>query len=57
MNMDKYTFVKVIILVEKMREIVILMMSVKMVLNVDQTTVHPHLDLTQKLIVAINQLN
>ena len=47
----------IVTLVLKMKEIVMLMMSVKMVLNVDQTTVHPHLDLTQKLIVAINQLN
>ena len=40
-------------LVQKMKEIVILMMSVKMVLSVDQTIVYLHLVLTQKLIVVI----
>ena len=39
----------------KMKEIVIIMMSVKMVLFVDQTIVQLHLVLTQKLIVVINQ--
>ena len=39
-----------------MREIVMLMMSVKMVWLVDQTIVQLHLVLTLKLIVAINQL-
>ena len=45
-----------VILVLKMREIVILIMSVKMVFFVDQTTVQLHLVLTQKLIVVINQV-
>ena len=45
-----------IILVLKMKEIVIHMMSVKMVLFVDQTIVQLHLVLTLKLIVVINQL-
>ena len=40
----------------KMKEIVILMMSVKMVFSVDQTIVQLHLVLTQNLIAAINQL-
>ena len=39
-----------------MKEIVMLMMSVKMVLLVDQTIVQLHLVLTLKLIVVINQL-
>ena len=44
------------ILVEKMKGIVILMMSVKMVFFVDQITVQLHLVLMLKLIVVINQL-
>ena len=40
----------------KMKEIVILMMSVKMVFSVDQTIVQLHLVLTQNLIAVINQL-
>ena len=43
-------------LVLKMKEIVILMKSVKMVLVVDQTIVQLHLVLTLKLIVVINHL-
>ena len=43
-------------LVLKMKEIVMLMISVKMVLHVDQTIVQLHLVLTQKWIVVINQL-
>ena len=43
-------------LVLKMKEIVMLMMSVKMVFFVDQTIVQLHLVLTQNLIAAINQL-
>ena len=39
-----------------MKEIVILMMSVKMVFFVDQTIAQHHLGLTLKLIVVINQL-
>ena len=46
----------IVTLVLKMKEIVILMMSVKMVLFVDQTIVQLHLVLTLKLIVVINQL-
>ena len=46
----------VVTLVPKMREIVILMMSVKMVFYVDQTIVRLHLVLILKLIVVINQL-
>ena len=46
----------IVTLVLKMKEIVILMMSVKMVFFVDQTIVQLHLVLTQKLIVVINQL-
>ena len=42
-------------LVLKMKEIVILMKSVKMVLVVDQTIVQLHSGLTLKLIVVINQ--
>ena len=45
----------VVTLVPKMREIVILMMSVKMVFYVDQTIAHFHLDFIHKLIVVINQ--
>ena len=43
----------IVTLVLKMKEIVILMMSVKMVLYVDQTIAHLLLVLTLKLIVAI----
>ena len=43
----------IVTLVLKMKEIVILMMSVKMVLVVDQTIVQLHLVLTLKLIVVI----
>ena len=46
----------IVTLVLKMQEIVMLMMSVKMVLSVDQTIVQLHLVLTLKLIVVINQL-
>ena len=46
----------IVILVLKMKEIVILMMSVKRALLVDQTIVLPLLVLTLKLIVVINQL-
>ena len=45
-------FVQLELLVEKMKEIVILMMSVKMVLSVDQTIVHFHWVLTLTLIVV-----
>ena len=44
----------IVTLVLKMKEIVMLMMSVKMVLLVDQTIVQHHLVLTQKLIVVIH---
>ena len=40
----------------KLKEIVILMFSVKMLLLVDQTIAQMHLVLTPKLIVVINQL-
>ena len=50
-------FVYLEFLVEKMKEIVILMMSVKMVFFVDQIIVQIHLVLTPKLIVVKNQLN
>ena len=43
----------IVILVLKMKEIVILMMSVKMVLYVDQTTAQLHLVLTLKLTVVM----
>ena len=43
----------IVTLVLKMKEIVILMMSVKMVLFVDQTIVQLHLVLTRKLIVVV----
>ena len=46
----------IVILALKMKEIVILMMIVKMVFFVDQTIVQVHLVLAQKLIVVINQL-
>ena len=46
----------IVTLVLKMKEIVMLMMSVKMVLFVDQTIAQLHLVLTLKLIVVINQL-
>ena len=49
-------FVQLEFLAEKMKEIVILMMSVKMVFSVDQTIVQLHLVLTQNLIAVINQL-
>ncbi len=42
----------IVTLVLKMKEIVMLMMSVKMVLLVDQTTVQLHLVMVQKLIVV-----
>ena len=45
----------IVILVLKMKEIVIIMMSVKMVLFVDQTIAQLHLVLTLKLIVVIKQ--
>ena len=47
----------IVTLVTKMREIVILMMSVIMVFIVDQAIVQLHLVLTLKLIVVIDQLN
>ena len=43
----------IVTLALKMKEIVMLMMSVKMVYSVDQTIVLLHLVLTQKLIVVI----
>ena len=46
----------IVTLVLKMKEIVIFMMSVKMIFYVDQTIVQLHLVLTLKLIVVINQL-
>ena len=46
----------VVTLVPKMREIVILMMSVEMVFYVDLTIAHFHLVFTQKLIVVVKQL-
>ena len=46
----------IVTLVLKMEEIVIFMMSVKMVLFVDQTIVQLHSVLTLKLIVVINKL-
>ena len=46
-------FVHLEFLVEKMKEIVILMMSVKLVLIVDQTIVWLHLVLNLKLIVVL----
>ena len=46
----------IVALVLKMKEIVILMMSVKRIFFVDQTIVQLHLVLTLKLIVVINQL-
>ena len=46
----------IVTLVTKMREIVILMMSVKTVFSVDQAIVQLHLVLTQNLIAVINQL-
>ena len=48
-------FVHLEFLVEKMKEIVIPMMSVKMVLLVDQTIVHLLLVLTLKLIAVFKQ--
>ena len=50
--MEKLDFA-IVTLVLKMKEIVMLIMSVKMVFFVDQTTVQLHLVLTQKLIVVI----
>ena len=44
----------IVTLVLKMKEIVILMMSVKMVFFVDQTIAQLHLVLTLKLIVVMN---
>ena len=46
----------IVTLVLKMKEIVILMMSVKMVFYVDQTIVLLHLVLTLNLIVVTSQL-
>ena len=46
----------IVTLVLKMKEIVMLMMSVKMVFFVDQTIAWLHLVLIRKLIVVINQL-
>ncbi len=46
----------IVILVLKMKEIVILMMSVKMVFFVDQTIAQLHLVLTLKLIVVVPQV-
>ena len=46
-------FVQLLILVDKMKEIVILMMSVKMVLAVDQTIAWLHLVLTMTLIAVV----
>ena len=43
----------IVTLVLKMKEIAILMMSVKMILNVDQTIVRLHLVLNLKLIVVL----
>ena len=54
--LEIFIFVHLEFLVEKMKEIVMLMMSVKMVLSVDQTIVQFHLGLTLKLIAVINQL-
>ena len=42
-----------LLLVEKMKEIAIIMVNVKTVSFVDQTTVQPHLDFTLELIVVI----
>ena len=47
----------IVILVQKMKEIVITIMIVKMVFFVDQTIAQPHSVLTQKLTAVINQLN
>ena len=49
-------FVHLEYLVKKMKEIVILMLSVRLVLLVDQTTVLLHLVLTLKLIVVIQMI-
>ena len=46
----------IVTLALKIKEIVVLMMSVKMFFFVDQTIVQLHLDLTLKLIAVINQL-
>ena len=47
----------IVTLVLKMKEIVILMMSVKLVLYVDQTIAQVQLVLTLKLIVVTNKQN
>ena len=49
-------FVQLLILVEKMKEIVIQKMNVKIVLLVEQTIVQLHLVSTLKLTVAIHAL-
>ena len=54
--LDMKIFVHLEFLVEKMKEIVMLMMSVKMVLLVDQTIVQLHLVLTLKLIAVVLKL-
>ena len=46
----------IVMLVLKIKEIAIIMVSVKTVSFVDQTTAQPHLDFTLKLIVVIIQL-
>ena len=46
----------IVALVLRMKEIVIPMMSVKMVFFVDQAIVQLHLDLTLKLIVVLQQV-
>ena len=53
--LEMKTFVHLGFLVMKMKEIVILMMSVKTDLFVAQTTVQHHKVLTLKFIVVINQ--
>ena len=54
--LEMKTFVQLKILVDKMKEIVIQIMCVKLVLFVDQTIVQLHLVLIPKLIVVINLL-
>ena len=54
--LEMNVFVHLESLVEKIKGTVMLIMSVKMVLCVDQTIVQLHLALTLKLIVVINQL-
>ena len=56
-HLEMKIFVHLEFLAKKMKEIVTFMMSVKMVLLVDQTIVQLHLVLTQKLIVVIILLN